>query len=158
MDVLARPAEPDDLPDLLRLYRLLEEELTGLKAVWPYTEALPEPVEPALRAALDAHDTILLVGSIDAVPFGFLLGVTRPLLPQAEGAAVAEIRYLFTEEAAREVGVAEVLMEAFVADRRAAGIRHFDAHVSPGHRLAKNFFESNGFKARHIVMHHEDSV
>jgi hypothetical protein len=27
--------------------------------------------------------------------------------------------------------------------------------VSPGHRIAKNFFEANGFKARHIVMHHD---
>jgi hypothetical protein len=28
--------------------------------------------------------------------------------------------------------------------------------VSPGHRYAKNFFESNGFSARLIVMHHND--
>ncbi len=39
---------------------------------------------------------------------------------------------------------------------RGRGHRFFDARVSPGHRHAKNFFESNGFSARLIVMHHAD--
>ena len=32
----------------------------------------------------------------------------------------------------------------------------FDVRVLPGHRLAKNFFEANGFSARLIVMHRDD--
>jgi hypothetical protein len=39
---------------------------------------------------------------------------------------------------------------------REEGITKFDAHVLPGHRLAKNFFEAGGFAARSIIMHHDD--
>jgi ribosomal protein S18 acetylase RimI-like enzyme len=98
----------------------------------------------------------VLVGRIDGVPVGFLVGDRTSLLPQADGSAIASVRYIFTEEPAREVGVGEAMMSAFLESQRADGVRFFDAHVSPGHRLAKNFFESNGFTARHIVMHHSE--
>lgn len=154
MELAATPATTGDLDELLRLYRDLEAELTGLKAVWRVTEALPEPADAALRGLVEDPTTTVLVGRIDGVPVGFLVGTVAPLLPQAGGEGVASIRYLFTEPAAREVGVAEALLTRFMDDARADGVAHFDAHVSPGHRIAKNFFEANGFKARHIVMHH----
>jgi hypothetical protein len=40
---------------------------------------------------------------------------------------------------------------------RDKGITKFDAHVLPGHRMAKNFFEAGGFAARSIIMHHDDA-
>jgi hypothetical protein len=46
----------------------------------------------------------------------------------------------------------DMIMDAF----RSTGHRWFDAHVLPGHRLAKNFFEAGGFSARFIIMNHED--
>jgi hypothetical protein len=49
------------------------------------------------------------------------------------------------------------MMDAFMIDARARGITLFDAHVSPGHRESKNFFESHGFTARSIVMHRSDA-
>ena len=58
--------------------------------------------------------------------------------------------------AARDVGIGETMLDRFLADYGSTH-RYFDAHVSPGHRLAKNFFESSGFKARHIVMFHDAS-
>lgn len=142
-----------DLAELSRLYRELETELTALKAVWRITEALPDPVEQALAALLEDPASTVLIGRIDDVPVGFLVGNVAPMLPQSEAAHLASIKYLFTEEPAREVGVAEALLETFLEEAGDAGIEHFDAHVSPGHRVAKNFFEANGFKARHIVMH-----
>jgi hypothetical protein len=45
------------------------------------------------------------------------------------------------------------MLGSFLDGETAAGIGYFDAHVAPGHRLAKNFFESHGFSARRIVMH-----
>jgi ribosomal protein S18 acetylase RimI-like enzyme len=155
MDVEATAATGDDVDDLARLYRGLAEELAGLKAVWCYTEALPEPAREALGHLVADPSSTVLVGRIDGVAVGFLVGTSGPLLPQAGDAQLASVTYLFTEPDAREVGVAEILLSAFMEEHLAAGVRHFDAHVSPGHRLAKNFFESNGFKARHIVMHHE---
>jgi len=156
IEVTATPAAPGDLSELLRLYRLLEVEMVAIKPVWRLTEGLAEPAADALADALGDAATDVLVGRIDGVPVGFLIGQRAGLLPQADERRMAVIRYLFTETAAREVGVADALVERFLAEQHERGIMLFDAHVSPGHRLAKNFFESNGFTARHIVMHRED--
>jgi ribosomal protein S18 acetylase RimI-like enzyme len=158
MEVTVRPAAPADVPELTRLYRRLADEMVALKAVWVVTEGLPEPVEDAFETAIAAGCSWVSVGSLDDAPVGFLLGRSEALLPQAGGERVAAVRLIYTEPEAREVGVGEALMSGFLDARRAEGYRYFDAHVSPGHRLAKNFFESNGFKARHIVMHHEDGA
>jgi hypothetical protein len=55
------------------------------------------------------------------------------------------------------VGLGEVMRETAMDMLRERGITKFDAHVLPGHRLVKNFFESGGFSARTIVMHHDDA-
>jgi len=39
---------------------------------------------------------------------------------------------------------------------RERGMHRIDVAVLPRHRLAKNLFETSGFKARSIIMHHED--
>jgi ribosomal protein S18 acetylase RimI-like enzyme len=65
---------------------------------------------------------------------------------------------VYVTEAARGVGVGEAMLEAALAALRARGVRRFDAIVSPGHRLAKNFFEAAGFSARRITMHHDDGA
>jgi len=78
------------------------------------------------------------------------------LLGQAQGEKVGSIRLVFVEEEAREVGVGEAMRDLALAEMRDRGIAKFDAHVLPGHRLAKNFFEAGGFSARSIVMHHDD--
>ena len=48
------------------------------------------------------------------------------------------------------------MRDKLMDDFRASGHTLFDAHVLPGHRLAKNFFEAGGFSARSIIMHHDD--
>ena len=80
-----------------------------------------------------------------------------PLLPQAGGERIGVIDLLFTEPEARGVGVGEAMLTHGLASLRAAGIKRFDVSVLPGHRQAKNFFEAAGFKARSIIMHHEDT-
>lgn len=153
LEVSATRAETSDREEILRLYRLLERELVALKGVWEFTEALPDPAAEAIDRLIADESAIVLVGRIGGVPCGFLVGGRTDLLPQAGGRAAAAVRYVFTEEAARGVGVGEAMMNRFLDDQRAAGVTFFDAHVSPGHRAAKNFFESHGFTARHIVMH-----
>jgi GNAT superfamily N-acetyltransferase len=154
--VAARPATAADLPDLLRLYRLLEAEMEALRGLWKEADGLPEPIEEALARAVADPDTLVYMGTADGVPFGFILGYSAPLLPQAGGARMATIKLVFTEEDARGVGVGEAMRDALVDAFRAQGHRWFDAHVLPGHRLAKNFFEAGGFSARFIIMNHED--
>lgn len=153
MTATVRPAEASDLAVLERLYRMLEEEMTGLHAMWPMADGLPEPVAASLAAAVEDDDTIVLLGSYDGFPFGFILARMEPLLPQADGERIGSIRLVFVDPEAREVGVGEALRDVAVARMHERGARRFDAHVLPGHRLAKNFFEAGGFSARSIVMH-----
>lgn len=152
----ARPATADDLPELTRLYGLLEEEMENLRGLWKESDGLPAPLEEALAEAVADTDTHVLIGTADGVPFGFILGYSHKLLPQAAGEPMALIKLVFTEESARGVGIGEAMRDALMAIFRAEGHRWFDAQVLPGHRLAKNFFEAGGFSARYIIMNHED--
>jgi ribosomal protein S18 acetylase RimI-like enzyme len=156
MIVAAQRATVEDLPELVRLYRLLAAEMREYHNMWELADGLPEPVEAALAAALDDENTAVYLGTIDGLAFGFILGRSEPLLAQAGGERIGSIRFVFTEADAREVGVGEAMREALLQDLRDRGLRRFDAHVLPGHRLVKNFFESGGFSARTIVMHHRD--
>ncbi len=153
-----RHASLDDLEALVRLYRLLEEEMTELSPMWPLADGLPEPVTESLERVLLDPDTTVVLGHIDDVAVGFCLAQVEDLLPQAKGERLGSIRLVFVEPEARGVGVGEALRDLVLDELRGRGIRRFDAHVLPGHRMAKNFFEAGGFSARSIVMHHEDPV
>ncbi len=69
------------------------------------------------------------------------------------GARLGVITDLFVEPEAREVGVGEVLAGALVEHCRSLGCLGVDAAALPGHRAAKNFFETHGFTARALTMH-----
>ena len=153
----ARLASRRDLPDLERLYRLLAAEMEALRPVWPLTDGLPEPAAGALERMLGAADWRLILGLLESTPVGYLAWRDEPMLPQAGGERIAAVRYLFTEPEARHVGVGEAMVSLYLDEAMARGFRRFDAHLSPGHREAKNFFESNGFKARSIVMYRDDT-
>ena len=156
MRIGARPAITDDLEELVRLYRLLAAEMRNYHRMWEIADGLAEPVTETLRDALQDGDTLVYLGTIDHVPFGFIQGRSEPMLTQAGDERIGSIRFVFTELEAREVGVGEVMRDAILEQFRSTGHRLFDAHVLPGHRLVKNFFESGGFSARSIVMHHRD--
>jgi len=156
MDIAARRASAADLEVLVALYRELEAEQTALRPMWRLADGLAEPVADTLEALVHTADH-LIVGTIDGAVVGFLWATVDPLLPQAGGRRVGTIRLVSTEPAARGVGVGEAMMARALDDLRAEGIDLFDAKVSPGHREAKNFFESHGFSARLIVMHRAEA-
>lgn len=156
MTVTARAAGPEDIAAITALYEALATEMDAIKPIWSVAEGLAAPVEDTLHEALADADTRIYLGEIDGVPLGFLLARDEELLPQAAGRRVAAVRLIFTLEEARGVGVGEAMIGMFLEEAAARGIADFDAHVSPGHRESKNFFESNGFKARSIVMHRSD--
>ena len=156
MNVAARPATAGDLQELVRLYRLLVAEMREYHRMWELADGLGEPVDEAFELAVEDVDAAIYLGMIDDATVGFILARSEPLLPSAAGERIGSIRLVFTESEAREVGVGEAMLDAVLAHLRASGHRLFDAHVLPGHRLVKNFFESGGFSARSIVMHHRD--
>ncbi len=151
MDINARTASNADLSDLTRLYGLLAEEMGALSPLWAKASGLPSAPEAGLAALLADGAAEICVGTIDEVVVGFAVVISESL-PAATD-RMAAIRYIFTEQPAREVGVGEAMLAYLLQTMEATGHTLFDAHVLPGHRLAKNFFESAGFKARHIVMH-----
>lgn len=156
MKITARRAGREDLATLETLYRSLEEEMEGLHKMWPVADGLDEPVQESFADALENPDTVVLVGEIDGYPFGFMMATVERLLAQADGELVGAIRLIFVEPEAREVALGEEMRELVLDILRGRGITKFDAHVLPGHRLAKNFFEAGGFSARSIIMHHDD--
>lgn len=149
-------ADAVHLPELLTLYRGLEAELSALKPMWRLADGLAEPLDETLAAIVADDAWQSYVATIDGLVVGFLLARDEDLLPQAEGRRVGAVRYIYTDADVREVGVGEAMIDRYLTDARQRGIRSFDAHVSPGHRLSKNFFEAHGFKARSIVMHREE--
>lgn len=153
----ARDATPEDIPVVEELYRSLEDEMTALHPMWRIANGLDEPVAKTLMETLDDPETILLIGTIDDYPFGFLLAKEEEMLMQAQGEKIGSIRFIFVDHEAREVGVGELMRERVMELLRKRGITKFDAHVLPGHRLVKNFFEAGGFSARTIIMHHDDA-
>lgn len=156
MRVTARRAGPGDVATLEAMYRSLEKEMVDLHTMWPIANGLDEPIADSFTGLVDDPDVVLLIGEIDGYPFGFLLARVEPLLTQGDGELIGAIRLIYVDQDAREVAVGEEMRETALDILRKRGITKFDAHVLPGHRLAKNFFESGGFSARSIIMHHDD--
>lgn len=146
----------EDISVLESLYRSLEREMVALHAMWPLADGLDEPVSDSFADALAEPGTIVLIGEIDGYPFGFLLARVERLLAQADGELVGAIRLIYVHQEVREVALGEEMRDVALEMLRSRGITKFDAHVLPGHRLAKNFFEAGGFAARSIIMYHDD--
>ena len=140
----------------LAILRGLEAEMVGLHPMWPIADGFDEPVREAFAEAIADRDAYVLLAGIDDYPFGFLVAKVEEILVQAGGEQVGAIRLIYVEQDAREVAIGEAMRDEVLSRMRERGISKFDAHVLPGHRLAKNFFESGGFSARSIIMHHDD--
>lgn len=158
MRVTARSATRDDVRELTRMYDDLSEEQRAIRSIWPYADGLPEPVEESMIDLLERSEAFVAVGEVDGVPLGFLVAVEEALLDPMADRRVGVVRLIFTTEEARGVGVGAAMLDVAMAHLDRRGIDLFDARVSPGHRMAKNFFESNGFKARSITMHRGETV
>jgi ribosomal protein S18 acetylase RimI-like enzyme len=154
----SRDATFGDIDALVALYDPALAEQTELREAWGIAEGLPHPIAESLVQLLDDEASLLLVGEIDGHVFGFLWARIEPMLPQAGGEEIGVVRLVYVEEEARGVGVGEAMLAKALDGLRRRGIRRFDAIVSPGHRLAKNFFESAGFSARRITMYHRDAA
>ena len=156
ISVTARLAGPEDVGVVVDLYRKLEAEMVAIHPMWPRADGLDEPVEQSLLDRIGDAGARVFIGEVDGYPLGFIYARSEPILTHEAGTLVAVIRLVFVDEAARGVGVGEIMRDTLMEEFRSLGHHLFDAHVLPGHRLAKNFFEAGGFSARSIVMHHND--
>jgi len=148
----SRPATVADVPRIVELARLMQAELRAMRggALWAERDAWPEPLDDAYRALIGRAGALVVVGAIDDSAIGFGAVVLESL---RSGRTLGVITDLFVEEGARSVGVGEAMADALVAHCRARNCVGIDAPALPGHRAAKNFFETHGFTARALVMH-----
>jgi ribosomal protein S18 acetylase RimI-like enzyme len=148
----ARPATVDDVSRVLALTEELRAELATVRGgdLWHRTHDPVEHSAPELRALLGYEDDCVLVGSIDDSVVGYVLARAHSL---ADGSRLTTITELYVEPGAREVAVGEALVNAVLAWAEERGCTGVDATALPGQRATKNFFETNGFVARSLIMH-----
>jgi ribosomal protein S18 acetylase RimI-like enzyme len=152
IEIAARVGTPSDVEALVPMYRDLEAEQAALRPIWPESQGLDEPFSKSIADLIGSPDSLVVVGMIDRCVLGFLVASIEALRDRAGDRRVGVVRYIFTSGDARGVGVGQAMFDLAMDELRGRGVDVFDAIVSPGHRLAKNFFESQGFKARLIVM------
>ena len=153
----ARRATVDDLDAILDLAAELRGRARcrcAAAACGRVTAAYPDPLDATFGALLDRDDACLLVGTIDDVDRRASARAASRCCATAP--AWARSSSCSSPPEARAVSVGEgilgQLVELVPRGRAASGV---DAFALPGHRAAKNFFETAGFTARALVMHHE---
>ncbi len=117
---------------------------------WMATEAAPEPLEDYLDGLMADPETVVLVGVWEDALVGYCWG--RAMVRQ-DGSHIARIEELFVTPQARSVGVGESLFSALSQWARDRQLTAMDAFVLPGHREAKNFFETFKMTAHALIVH-----
>jgi GNAT superfamily N-acetyltransferase len=151
VQVAARKADSRDSRFIRALLDGAKEQVVhqrGGKLLLSSLGAGPPTAEPAAGQATPRN--ILVVGTIEAVIVGAIAAV---VVDAPGGGRLCRLDVVYVEPEAREVGVGTEML-ALVSDlAAAAGAEGLDVPVLPGQRETKNFFESEGFVARLIVMH-----
>lgn len=146
---LALPEEIDTVADLAREARREALDYRGGER-WMATEAAPEPLEGYLDGLVADSEAVVLVGVWEGALVGYSWG--RAVARQ-DGTGIARIEELFVTPQARSVGVGESLFNALVQWAREQELTAIDAFVLPGHREAKNFFETFKMTAHALIVH-----
>ena len=120
-------------------------------AIWSRRETRSQPYRASLEAALNDPDQDLWVGLIDEAAVGYAVARAEIL---RTGEILGIISDLWVEPAAREVGVGEALINEIIGWCKERGCIGIDSMALPGNRATKNFFETFGFKARLLTVHH----
>ena len=147
-----RPVDSEDIGVVAELAREARRESLGYRGGerWIATEAAPEPLEDHL-AELAADAGACLVAGIweaEVVGYGWACRIKR-----LDGSSIARIEELFVTPEARSVGMGELIFEALKLWARQQQLVAIDAFVLPGHREAKNFFETFKMTAHALIVH-----
>ena len=153
MNLTVRVATDDDVDVLagLALEAVDEQREARGGPVWSVRETRPAPYGPSLRASILDDEQLVVLGEIDGVVVGY--GACHGEVLR-DGSTLGIIDDLFVLAGARGVSVGEEMMQLLVEWCRERGCRGIDALALPGNRTTKNFFETFGFTARALVVHH----
>jgi GNAT superfamily N-acetyltransferase len=114
------------------------------------TLGITDPPDEQFVELLKDERRSVFVGTYDDAVVGFALVQKSDLISAGEQSATIDL--LYVEQDARAVGVGEALFQAIEAWCALHLITVIDAPVLPGDRLLKSFFETQGFRARLLVM------
>ena len=116
----ARPATADDLDSIVNVAERVRAEQHGARgaALFAVREGGLWPPRGRLTAAVEAEDTIVVVGTYDDVVFGYGVAVIEPLL---DGGLLGDLKDFAVEPDARSVGIGEAMMNELVDRLRARG-------------------------------------
>lgn len=147
----ARQADATDLGTVAEFWWEAVAELDGQRGGFLLAGSLTrEDLAAALQQAQEDSDRLLVVGMLDDVSVGF----ASVFCDRQRREPVANIELIYVQPAARQVGVAEAMVNHVMGWASEHGCVGVDAPALPGSRSAKAFFEDNGFVARLLVMHH----
>lgn len=146
----ARPATPDDLGQLRRLWDDAVAELDGQRGGSPLAGTLTRiDLDGWLAAALADPERLLVLGLVDDQA----VGVASLWAERDRPDPLGQLELVFVEPEFRQIGVAEAMLDLALEQCRAWGMTGLDAPALPGNRNAKSFFEVHGFQARLLIMH-----
>lgn len=152
LEVTTRLAAAGDQAEVVRLLAAIRATVAGERGgdAWLATAAAALPLAPFVADELQDPAAAMLIGALDDVPVG-LCHVRA--LRWRDGTMVAEVRHLFVDADAREIGVGEALLDAAIDWARSRGCTAIESVALPGDRALKNLFERFGVVARAIVVH-----
>lgn len=147
----ARQATGADLDALTELWDRAVTELDGQRGGFLLAGNLVrDDLAGYLSATLTDPAHLVVLGLFDDVP----VGVASVVCDGERRELVGNLELIYVDPGARQVGVAEAMLD-LVSDWCAArGCIGIDAPALPGNRAAKSFFESKGFLARLLIMHY----
>lgn len=148
----ARKATDEDREILVELAEMAIVELTPTRGgpLWARREARERPLGASLDRDLGDADTLVVVGTIDELVFGY--GVVR-LERLRDGETLGVVSDIYVQPEGRGIGVGEVMMDLLIEWCTARNCIGVDSVALPGNRATKNFFERFGLTARAIVVH-----
>lgn len=147
----ARQATGADLDALAEIWDRGVSELDGQRGGFLLAGNLVhDDLAGYLSASLADPDRLLVLGLIDDFP----VGLASVICARDRREPVGNLELIFVEAGAREIGVAEAMLDLVAEWCTARGCVGIDAPALPGNRAAKSFFESRGFLARLLIMHY----
>ena len=149
-----RTAVPDDVAELVRMDALARAHMGPHRGgeLYLLRDGRPIPPDASFRDDVADPQRLVLLGTIADQAVGYAIVSAEAL---RDGYLLADVREIFVEADARDVGVGEALMGAITEWAEARGCDGIDARALPGDRSTKNFFETFGLVARAITVHRD---
>ena len=153
MRLLAREATTADIEIIAGLTGEAVDEQREARGgpVWSVRETRPAPYAASIESSVRDPEQLVVVGEIDDTVIGYGACHAEEL---RDGSILGIIDDLFVLPGARGVSVGEEMMQLLVDWCRSRNCRGIDALALPGNRSTKNFFETFGFTARALIVHH----